>query len=192
LILPLLLRFTPLWASLIYFLKLNGEKWFWLSELSFFSSVVFLSLYPIQLPNVSNSLNLYLIFTMTYLAILSHRFGFSYLNKSLAASLWLMFIASEYWEAPTFFSKIPQAFHSGRISVHLFDGLYVFTLLFCVFLILSKTVGFKLSKTVVAVLAVNFAVGVLLFLLRIGSLARVVTLVLFCWFPMFNLKIDGD
>ena len=194
-ILPLLLRFTPVWAFLIYFLKLNGKKWFWLSELSFFSLVVFLSLYPIQLSNVSNSLDLYLIFSMMYLAILSYRFGFSHLNKNLSSSLWLMFIASEYWEIPSFFFKSPQALYHQRIFIHAYNGFYVFFLLFVVFLALHKTAGFKLSKTVVSILVINFLIGVILFsptYIRIASSARVITLVLFSWFPMFNLKIDGN
>lgn len=183
---PFLLRFTPVWSFLIYFIKINGKEWFCLFEISSFCLAIYFLVQPFSQQNITPYLYLYTFFCMIYVAILSYRFGFSNFNNVISASIWVVFAASEFWELPSFLFKIPIVIQQSRLIIHLYDGFYVFSLLFVVFLTLYKTSMFRLTKKTFLMFVISFLFSTFYF----RPVARVFTLAIFTYLPTFNLKID--
>lgn len=92
----------PVWASVLWWVKLNGRKWCLMISLILLATTVYLAWFPLRVPNVTFWLGYYTLFALVYIALLIPKYGFKQFNKVLAIAMLLLFVGSELWELPIF------------------------------------------------------------------------------------------
>ena len=99
--------FLPIWAFLIWRYTpkkttLNKPIVFFSIEMALFFLTVWLAYNPMRIPKITDWLHWYTFFLMAYLFIITVKVRYINIGKVLALSLWMVFIAGDWWELPVF------------------------------------------------------------------------------------------
>lgn len=97
-----MIGFTPVWAYIIWRTRINGKKWFMFATLTLSSLTILLSYNPLRIPKVTSWFHYYTLFIVLYTLIFTYALGFHRFNKAFAMSIFMVFVASEWWEIPVF------------------------------------------------------------------------------------------
>ena len=154
---------TPVWGFILWQKKIAGKKYFVLTIIMFLVGSVFTSFnflgnydmdYWLSGGRIPRYLNFYFFGGAAYLILLGPLYHWRHFNKALAVSLWLLFVAAEFWEIPIFvhdFLRKPPDVTWWMSQVRRVYAVAAFVLM-------VKLSGFKFNKVNLALLVIGVAI----------------------------------